>query len=83
MLPVGGIKEKVLAAYRAGVRTVLLPERNEKDILEDIPPEIREEMTIHYVSRAEEVLRLALEDAPSRNDRPPKSKRVARPMVES
>lgn len=83
VLPVGGIKEKVLAAYRAGVRTVLLPERNEKDILEDIPREIREEMTIHYVSRAEEVLRLALEDPPSRNDHHPKWKAAAEPKVES
>jgi ATP-dependent Lon protease len=61
VLPVGGIKEKVLAAYRAGVRTVLLPERNEKDMLEDVPEEIREDMVIRYVTRIDEVLDTALD----------------------
>jgi ATP-dependent Lon protease len=61
VLPVGGIKEKVLAAKRAGIRTVLLPDRNRKDI-EEIPKNIRSDMTFHYVTRVEEVLPLALAD---------------------
>ena len=59
VLPVGGIKEKVLAAHRAGIRRVLLPAKNKKD-LPDIPEEVREEMEIHFCSRMEEVLRHAL-----------------------
>jgi ATP-dependent Lon protease len=60
VLPVGGIKEKVLAAYSAGLRQVILPKRNEKD-LEDVPEEVRAKMTFHPVSRVGEVLDLALE----------------------
>jgi len=59
VLPVGGIKEKVLAAYRAGIREVLLPEENEKD-LEDILEDVREEMTFHFVSHMDDVLNHAL-----------------------
>jgi ATP-dependent Lon protease len=55
VLPVGGIKEKVLAAHRAGIRTVLLPDRNRKDLVE-VPREIRDDMTFHFCSRMEEVL---------------------------
>jgi ATP-dependent Lon protease len=65
VLPVGGIKEKVLAAHRAGVRTVLLPGRNAKNLVEDVPAPVREEMTIHLVDSVSDVLRLALEDAPA------------------
>jgi len=61
VLPVGGIKEKVLAAYRAGVLILILPDQNEKDFKEDVAPEIREKMTVHFVKRADQVLRLALE----------------------
>ncbi len=61
VLPVGGIKEKVLAAHRAGVETLIMPEQNEKDYLEDVPPEIREKLKVHFVDRADQVLRLALE----------------------
>jgi ATP-dependent Lon protease len=42
VLPIGGVKEKVLAAKRAGIKTIILPERNRKDLLEDIPTELRE-----------------------------------------
>ncbi len=59
VLPVGGVKEKVLAAHRAGIRTVLLPERCKKDLVE-VPREIRDDMTFHFCSRMEEVLDLAL-----------------------
>jgi ATP-dependent Lon protease len=59
VLPVGGIKEKVLAAHRAGIRTVILPRRNERD-LEDVPEELRRETRFILVDDAEEVLRHAL-----------------------
>src|SRR3989449_587392 len=65
VLPVGGIKEKVLAAHRAGIRTVLLPKRNAKNLIEDVPLRVRAEMTIHLVDSVPDVLRLALEDAPA------------------
>jgi ATP-dependent Lon protease len=63
VLAVGGIKEKVLAARRAGVTTVILPRRNERNLLEDVPKPLRESMTFHLVDSVEEVLDLALEDA--------------------
>ncbi len=58
VLPVGGIKEKVLAAHRAELRTLLLPKRNELD-LRDVPPEIREQMRFHFVDSVDEVARIA------------------------
>lgn len=61
VLPVGGIKEKVLAAHRAGLRRVILPERNEKD-LEDVPAEIRDEMEFIFVDKIEDVFAAALRD---------------------
>jgi len=69
VLAVGGIKEKVLAARRAGVRTVILPRRNERNLLEDVPKLLRETMTFHLVASVEEVLDLALEDALPRGGR--------------
>jgi ATP-dependent Lon protease len=60
VLPVGGIREKVLAARRAGIKTVILPRRNERD-LEDVAADLREEMEFIFVDSAEEVLPLALE----------------------
>jgi ATP-dependent Lon protease len=62
VLPVGGIKEKVLAAHRAGIRTMILPRRNEHDV-EDVPPQLRRELRFHFVDDAEEVLRHALTPA--------------------
>ncbi len=62
VLPVGGIKEKVLAAKRAGVTTVILPKRNEKHLLEDVPQSAREGMIFHLVESVDQVLDLALED---------------------
>ncbi len=61
VLPVGGIKEKVLAAHRAGLRTVILPKRNEQD-LHDIPEEIRQEMQFIFVESVDEVFDAALRD---------------------
>lgn len=59
VLPIGGVKEKVLAAHRAGIKVVLLPEENRKD-LEDVPENVRKILEFHFVSRIEEVLKLAL-----------------------
>jgi ATP-dependent Lon protease len=61
VLPVGGIKEKVLAARRAGIHTVILPRRNERD-LEDIAPELRQELEFVFVDTVDEVLSAALRD---------------------
>ncbi|MCE2487199.1 MAG: endopeptidase La [Desulfurellaceae bacterium] len=59
VMPIGGVKEKTLAARRAGVKTVILPKRNEKD-LEDVPPNVREEMEFRFVDNIDEVLDVAL-----------------------
>jgi ATP-dependent Lon protease len=64
VLPVGGIKEKVLAAHRAGLKLVILPRRNERD-LEDVPEELRRELEFAFVDTAEEVLQHALETRPA------------------
>ena len=61
VLPVGGVKEKVLAAKRSGVTTVILPARNRKDLEEDIPAELRKGMAFHFVDSVRDVLDLALE----------------------
>ncbi len=63
VLPVGGIKEKVLAARRVGVRRVILPRQNEKSVLEDIGEDLRKDLTIHLVSTIDEVIDLALTPA--------------------
>jgi ATP-dependent Lon protease len=60
VLPVGGIKEKLLAAHRAGIKEVLIPARNERD-LEDLPKDVREQLKVHLVKRVDEVLKLVLE----------------------
>lgn len=60
-LPVGGIKEKVLAAHRVGIKSIILPKRNEKD-LEEIPKGIREMMDFHFVERMDEVIDIALSE---------------------
>jgi ATP-dependent Lon protease len=62
VLPIGGVKQKLLAAHRAGLTTVLLPRRNEPD-LDDVAESVREELTIHLVNDVREVLELALEPA--------------------
>ncbi|HEY3412308.1 MAG TPA: endopeptidase La [Armatimonadota bacterium] len=63
VLPIGGLKEKALAAHRAGVRTLIVPERNRKDFEEDVPEDVRAELTVHYVKELKEVLDLALQPA--------------------
>jgi ATP-dependent Lon protease len=78
VLPVGGIKEKVLAAHRSGLKTVILPKRNEAD-LEDLPEEVRESMQFVFVESVDEVLEAALEPA----SRKPKRKAKAAPKTVS
>jgi len=65
VLPIGGLKQKVLAAHAAGLTDVIVPERNRAD-LDDVPEEVREAMTFHPVMTVNEVIELALEPAPSR-----------------
>ena len=60
VLPVGGIKEKLLAAHRAGIREVLIPEKNKQD-LDDVPTDVKAELKIHLISRVDQVLPLVLE----------------------
>ncbi len=64
VLPIGGLKEKLLAAHRFGLKTIIISKDNEKD-LADIPEEIREDLTIHTVDTIDEVLKYALESAKS------------------
>jgi ATP-dependent Lon protease len=59
VLPIGGVKQKVLAAHRAGLKEVILPARNEGD-LDDVPEQVREEMTFHLAEEAGEVLAIGL-----------------------
>jgi ATP-dependent Lon protease len=71
VLPVGGIKEKFLAARRAGVQTIILPAENRQDVEEDLTPELIGGVTIHYASRIEDVLAVALPLLKARPDTPP------------
>ncbi len=76
VLPIGGIKEKVLAAHRAGIKEIILPEWNQKD-LEDVPPKVKKEIRFHFVDKMKDVLELALngKKRPTRKRRSPKRKR--------
>jgi ATP-dependent Lon protease len=80
VLPVGGIKEKVLAARRVGIREVILPRQNEKNINEDLTEELRRELTVHYVQSVDEVLLLALLPAVAPGDR--KTERRPQPPLQ-
>jgi ATP-dependent Lon protease len=61
VMPIGGVKEKVLAAYRSGIHTVILPKKNELDLMEDLPKELRDQMKFVFVTDIQEVLDAALE----------------------
>ena len=63
VLPIGGVKEKLLAAHRAGIKNVILPKENEKD-LQDLPQDILEVMSVNLVETMDEVLQIALERQP-------------------
>ena len=60
VLPVGGIKEKVLAAHRAGIKTIIMPKLCEKD-LHDVPKNVRSDITFHFVENMKDVLKIALQ----------------------
>jgi ATP-dependent Lon protease len=64
VLPIGGLKQKVLAAHAAGLTDVIIPERNRPDV-DEVPDEVREQLTFHPVMTIDEVLDLALEPAPA------------------
>jgi len=79
VLPVGGVKEKVLAAHRAGIRTIILPEENRKD-LEEIPSHVQEDLKFRFVETMDEVARIALHERRKREvvfDTHPQEKDVA------
>jgi ATP-dependent Lon protease len=65
VLPIGGVKEKVLAARRLGIREVILPKQNAKNVNEDLTPELRKDLVVHLVSTIDEVLALALQPVSS------------------
>jgi ATP-dependent Lon protease len=74
VMPVGAIKEKLLAAHRAGARTVIIPKDNERD-LEELPKDVREDLKIVLAENADEVLNTAL--LPERRERPKRLASVA------
>jgi ATP-dependent Lon protease len=71
VLPIGGVKEKLLAAHRFGLKTIILSKENEKDLV-DIPEEVRDDLTIHVVDTIDEVLNFALDHSvqPAKIDAP-------------
>jgi ATP-dependent Lon protease len=71
VLPVGGIKEKFLAARRAGVQTIILPAENRQDVEQDLTPELMDGVTVHYANRIEDVLAVALPLLAARPDQKP------------
>jgi ATP-dependent Lon protease len=83
VLPIGGLKEKVLAASRAGITTVILPERNQKD-LDDIPEVVRNKMHFVFAERVEQVVDAALEPAPAAaaDDAGPQAEAIPEPSTE-
>jgi len=68
VLPIGGVKEKTLAALRAGIKTVMLPKRNEKD-LEDVPPEARQKLEFVFLEKVDDAIRTAIGELPSPGER--------------
>ena len=80
VLPVGGIKEKVLAARRVGIREIILPRQNEKNVKEDLTEELRRDLTIHYVQAVDEVLLLALLPGPTAAGNRKTERRVQQPI---
>jgi ATP-dependent Lon protease len=69
VLPIGGIKEKVLAAYRSGIRTVILPKKNEADLMEDLPKELRDQMHFVFATDIRQVLDTALEPSSAKGEK--------------
>ena len=67
VLPVGGVREKILAAHRSGLKTILLPEKNEKDLIE-VPKKVRDDLSIHFVRHMDEVIKIALHKEPEKTN---------------
>jgi ATP-dependent Lon protease len=78
VLPVGGIKDKVLAAFRAGIDAIVLPAENEKD-LDEIPKEVRAAIEFHLVENMDEVIKVALDHAAAPAAKPPEVDGTALP----
>ena len=77
VLPIGGLKEKTLAALRAGIKEVIVPKRNEKD-LPDLPDEVKKNLVFHFVDNVDEVLRIAVGDVTPRPVTKPTNGRMKR-----
>jgi ATP-dependent Lon protease len=69
VLPIGGLKEKTLAAKRAGIKQVIVPKRNEKDMPE-LPEEVRQTLVFHFVNTVDEVMQVALVQKPGKTPQP-------------
>lgn len=82
VLPIGGVKEKVLGAYRAGIRTIILPHKNERDIT-DVPSHVKRKLTLLYVRHMDEVLTHALCPPVERNHAPKRDKQADGPASET
>jgi ATP-dependent Lon protease len=80
VLPVGGIKEKVLAAHRAGIKTIVIPQDNKKD-LEEIPLHVQRDVKFRFVQQMDEVLEIALHERPRRAREPSEEPEVARQVI--
>ena len=78
VMPIGGVKEKVLAAYRSGIRTVILPEKNRPDLMEDLPKELRDQMNFVFATDIRQVLDAALEPSTTTGEKATENG-VARP----
>jgi ATP-dependent Lon protease len=66
VLPIGGLRDKVLAAHRAGLKTMVIPEKNKKDLI-DLPKKVQREMNFVYVEQMDQVLPVALNKSKSQN----------------
>ena len=81
VLPVGGIKEKVLAARRHGITELILPRQNEKNVKEDLTEDLRKELTIHFVGEISEVVAIALQPSAAQTHVPMPIDRDAQPVA--
>lgn len=79
VLPIGGVKEKILAAHRAGLRTIIIPDKNEKD-LDEVPKQIRDEMKFVLVKEVSKVVETALRPAAKIHSKDAVAKRQSKPQ---